>query len=59
MTHNDIKQSSAAGNTNVEILSQVIAAGYDYADAVYRIAAALRMKPDERACMERDYDECC
>jgi len=59
MTHQDIKQSKAAGNSNWEILGQVIAAGCEYPEAVYRTAAALRMDADERQCMERDYDECC
>jgi hypothetical protein len=59
MTHQDIKQSKAAGNSDWEILGQVIAAGYDYADAVYRTAAALRLDADERQCMEHDYDQCC
>jgi hypothetical protein len=58
MTHQDIKQSKAAGNSDWEILGQVIAAGYDYADAVYRVSAALTMQPYERRRMERDYDEC-
>jgi hypothetical protein len=59
MTHQQIKASKQAGNSNWEILSQVIAAGYEYSDAVYRVAEALCMKSDERACMERDYDEIC
>jgi len=59
MTHQDIKQSSAAGNSAWEILAQVIRAGVEYPDAVYRVSAALRMQPDERQCMEHDYNECC
>ena len=59
MTHNDIKESKKAGNSNWEILTQVIADGYEYCDAVYKVSDALRMKSDERACMERDYDEIC
>ncbi len=59
MTHKQIKEAKAAGNSDWEILAMVIAAGYDYADAVWRVSEALRMKADERQCMERDYDECC
>ena len=58
MTHADIKQSKAAGNSDWEILGQVIAAGYDYADAVYRVSVALRMASEERQCMEQDYEQC-
>ena len=58
MTHADIKQSKAAGNSDWEILSQVIATGYDYADAVYRVSVALRMDTAERQCMEQDYEQC-
>jgi hypothetical protein len=59
MTNQDIKQSSAAGNSSWEILAQVIRAGVEYPDAVYRVSAALRLDPDECECMARDYDECC
>jgi hypothetical protein len=59
MTHQDIKQSKAAGNSDWEILSQVIAAGCEYPEAVYRTAAALRLDAAERQCMEHDYDQCC
>jgi hypothetical protein len=59
MTHADIKQSKAAGNSDWEILAQMIAAGCEYPDAVYRVSAALTMQPYERRRMERDYDECC
>jgi hypothetical protein len=58
MTHQDIKQSKAAGQSDWEILTQVIRTGVDYPDAVYRVSAALRMDAEERQCMERDYDEC-
>ena len=59
MTHNEIRESRRAGNSDWEILAMLVNDGYDYADAVYRVAEALRMKADERARMERDYDEIC
>ena len=58
MTHQDIKQSKAAGNSDWEILCQVIAAGCEYPDAVYRVSVALRMDSGERECMEQDYSQC-
>jgi len=59
MTHAEIKAAKTAGNSDWEILQMVIDSGREYADAVYRVSEALRMKADERQCMERDYDECC
>lgn len=59
MTHTEIKQCHNAGNSAWEILAMLINDGYDYSDAVYRVAEALRMRVDERAQMERDYDEIC
>jgi len=59
MNTNDIKESKKAGNSDWEILTQVIAAGYEYPDAVYKVSAALRMDRQTRETMERDYDEVC
>ena len=59
MNTNDIKESKKAGNSNWEILTQVIADGCEYPDAVYRVSAALRMDTEQRETMERDCDEIC
>jgi methyl coenzyme M reductase subunit C len=59
MTTNDIKQASAAGNSNWEVLHMVVAAGREFPDASWAVTHALRLKPDEVEQMERDYDECC
>lgn len=59
MTKNEIKEASRNGSSNFEILEMVVSNGYDFADAVSRVAEALRMAPDEVEDMIRDYDECC
>lgn len=59
MTHAEIRQARSNGDSDWEILAMLVNDGYDYSDAVYRVAEALRMKSDERARMERDYDEIC
>ena len=58
MNATQIKEAKKAGNSDFEILAMVIQSGFDYADAVWKVSEALRMKSDERQCMERDYDEC-
>jgi len=59
MTHAQIKQSRAAGNSNWEILQQMIDQGSTYKHAAYEIACALRMDEEERQSMAADYVECC
>jgi hypothetical protein len=59
MTHQDIKTSKKNGYSDWEILTQVITAGCEYPDAVYKVSAALRMDTEQRETMERDYDELC
>lgn len=58
MTHSQIKQSRAAGNSNWEILHELVTEGFEFPDASYRVACALRMDEEERLCMEADYNEC-
>lgn len=55
----EIKAARAAGNSNWEVLSMVVEAGYEFPDAVWKVSQALRLDTEEREQMERDYDECC
>lgn len=59
MTSQEIRDARNAGNSDWEVLHMVVAAGREFPDAVYAVSQALRMKPDEVAEMERNYDECC
>ena len=58
MTNQQIREASAAGNSNWEVLQMVIDAGREYPDAVFAVSQALRLPKDEVEQMERDYDEC-
>ena len=59
MTRNEIKEASANGYSNWEILGMLTTDGIEYPDAVGIVASTLRLPKDEREQMERDYDECC
>jgi hypothetical protein len=59
MNKQEIKEASAAGNSNWEVLHMVVAAGREFPDAVFAVSQALRMDAEEVAEMEANYDECC
>lgn len=57
MTHEEIRAARRGGDSDWEILAQCVAKGMEFPDASARVAAALRLPPDEVERMERDYDE--
>lgn len=46
-------------DSQLDILNAMIREGWEFPDAVARIADALRLTKDEVEQLERDYDECC
>lgn len=58
MTRSEMKAMAAAGNSNWEVLTEVIRSGFEFPDAVWEIRQALRLDADEVEQMKRDYDEC-
>lgn len=58
MNDRQIKEASAAGNSNFEVLQMVIDAGSEFPDAQWKVTKALGLKPDEAEQMVADYDEC-
>jgi hypothetical protein len=56
---NEIRNMSRNGDSDWEILATVVNSGMEFPDAVYYVSSALGMDAEQRAEMERNYDECC
>jgi hypothetical protein len=59
MTHTEIVEMREAGNSDWEILAALVDDGMEFPDASAKVAAALKMRNDEVAAMEHDYDTIC
>lgn len=59
MTNDEIRASRDNGNFPWEILHELVAAGVEYPDAVWKVSQALRMDAEEVEEMEDKYLDLC
>lgn len=58
MNASDIRASSQEGNSNWEVLHQVVESGVEFPDAVWAVTKALGLPKTEVEQMKADYDDC-